>query len=200
MSTQPPAEFAAHQPGDHAQQGTGGQHSAPRRTPAAPPAAGKVWLRDEVLATDPDAVRKLVERTGFFRPDEVDIAAELVDERLARGLASGYHFVFATIDGQVAGYACYGPIACTIGSYDLYWIAVDPGFQRRGLGRQLMAEVEARVAEMGGQRIYIDTSGKTQYAPTRHFYERSGFRCEARLADFYASGDDRMIYVKAVDR
>ena len=112
--------------------------------------------------------------------------------------ASGYHFVFAESYDAVAGYACYGPIACTVGSFDLYWIAVDPRFQRHGIGRQLMAAVESRVADAGGQRIYIDTSGKPQYAPTRAFYERSGFHCDARLADFYAPGDDKLIYVKAV--
>ena len=112
--------------------------------------------------------------------------------------ASGYHFVFAEQGDDVAGYACYGPIACTVASFDLYWIAVDPQFQRHGIGRLLMAAVESRVAEAGGQRIYIDTSGKPQYSPTRAFYERSGFRCDAQLADFYAPGDDRVIYVKAV--
>ena len=35
----------------------------------------------------------------------------------------------------VVGYACYGPIACTVASYDLYWIAVDPQFQRHGIGQ-----------------------------------------------------------------
>ncbi|MEX0611695.1 MAG: GNAT family N-acetyltransferase [Pirellulales bacterium] len=121
-----------------------------------------------------------------------------MDEHLARGAASGYHFVFAEVADLLAGYACYGPIACTTASFDLYWIAVDPRFQRQGVGRLLMAAVESRVAAAGGQRIYIDTSGRSQYGPTRAFYERSGFRCEARLADFYAPSDDRLIYVKVV--
>ena len=64
------------------------------------------------------------ESTGVFSPGEIQIAVELADERLAKGEASGYYFVFAEEDGQVRGYACYGPIALTVGSYDLYWIAV----------------------------------------------------------------------------
>ena len=119
---------------------------------------------------------------------------------MTRGEASGYHFVFAEQGYEAAGYACYGDIACTLGSFDLFWIAVDPRFQRHGIGRMLMAAVESRVAAIGGRRIYIDTSGKPQYEPTRAFYERSGFRCEARLADFYAPDDDRVIYAKAVNR
>jgi ribosomal protein S18 acetylase RimI-like enzyme len=159
----------------------------------------KVTLRDKVWPGDRDAVRAIVEGTEFFRPDEVAIAVELVEERLEHGEASGYYFVFADVGNAVAGYACYGPIACTIGSFDLYWIAVDPRYQRHGVGRLLMAKVESKIAEAGGRRIYIDTSGQHKYAPTRSFYEQNGFRMEARLADFYASGDDRIIYVKLIN-
>jgi ribosomal protein S18 acetylase RimI-like enzyme len=155
-------------------------------------------LRYEVRHSDRDAVQTIVERTEFFRADEVNVAVELVDEYLARGLASGYHFVFAENEGAVVGYACYGPIACTVASYDLYWIAVDPTQQGQGIGRQLIQATEAEIAATGGRRIYIDTSGQPKYAPTRAFYERSGFRCAARLVDFYAPGDDRLIYQKIV--
>lgn len=159
----------------------------------------EVALRDAVRPADRDAVRKLVEGTSFFRPDEVAVAVELVEEHLARGPASGYHFVFADAGDAIAGYACYGPIACTVDSYDLYWIAVDPQIRRQGLGSLLLDAVSRRVVAAGGERIYIDTSGRPQYAPTRAFYARSGFRCEARLVDFYAANDDRMIYVKVLN-
>jgi ribosomal protein S18 acetylase RimI-like enzyme len=158
-----------------------------------------VQLRDIVNAADRDAVRSLVTRTGFFRPDEIDVAVELVGERLARGPTSGYEFLFAERAGQLVGYACYGPIACTLGSYDLYWIAVDPSCQRSGIGRRLAQEVIARVAAAGGRRIFIDTSSQPRYAPTRAFYERNGYTCAARLPDFYAPGDDRVIYTANVD-
>jgi GNAT superfamily N-acetyltransferase len=157
-------------------------------------------FRFKVYDADRDAVRSIVDGTGFFRPDEVDVAVELVDEHLHRGVASGYHFVFAEIEGRVVGYACYGPIACTVASYDLYWIAVDTANQRSGMGGSLMHAVEAKITASGGQRIYIDTSGQPKYSPTRSFYERHGFRCEARLVDFYAPGDDRIIYSKCVSQ
>jgi ribosomal protein S18 acetylase RimI-like enzyme len=163
-------------------------------------AAGQCRFRDDVRPTDREAVRTLVERTKFFRPDEILIAVELVDEHLARGACSGYQFVFADLDSELSGYACYGPIPCTTASFDLYWIAVDPRLQRRGIGEKLMSAVETRVRSAGGQRIYIDTSGKSQYAPTRAFYDRMGFRCDARLKDFYAPDDDRVIYVKTLSR
>ena len=157
-------------------------------------------LRTQILARDRDAVRRLVERTGFFDPDEIDIAVELVEECLARGAASSYHFVCADKNDVLIGYACYGAVPCTRGSYDVYWIAVDPDFQRHGLGRALLSAAESLIAKAGGERIYIDTSGREQYASTRAFYERNGYSCEARLKDFYALGDDRLIYSKLLDK
>jgi ribosomal protein S18 acetylase RimI-like enzyme len=159
-------------------------------------AAAACRFRDDVRPGDCHSVRALVESTRYFRADEIDIAVELVSERQTRGAASGYEFIFAEIDDTLAGYACYGPIPCTIGSFDLYWIAVSPRYQQHGIGRALVAAVESRVVAAGGRRIYIDTSGKDQYAPTRAFYERNGFYCEARLTNFYAPGDDRVIYAK----
>ncbi len=156
-------------------------------------------MRYDVVPSDREAVRTLVDRTGFFHTDEIDIAVELVAQRLADGAVSGYEFVFAdSTMSLLGGYACYGAIPCTAASFDLYWIAVDPRFQRQGVGRMLIDAVERQVAAKGGERIYIDTSGRGQYQPTRSFYERSGFRCEARLTDFYAPGDDRVIYVKSL--
>lgn len=159
----------------------------------------QVAFRDSVHPSDPVAIRRIVESTSFFRPDEVEVAVELAQERLAKGEASGYFFVFAEFDGGVAGYACYGPIACTLGSFDLYWLAVDQAHQGRGLGRLLVRECERRIRLQGGRRIYIETSGRPQYKPTRRFYEHCDYQTVAVLADFYDSGDDKVILVKRID-
>jgi ribosomal protein S18 acetylase RimI-like enzyme len=153
-------------------------------------------LREEVQPSDRDAVRRLVEATGFFRPDEVEVAVELVDTRLEKGEPSGYEFLFAEESGRMAGYACYGPIACALGAYDLYWIAVEPAFQGRGLGRALLNEVERRVESRSGRHVYIETSGRPQYEPTRAFYRRCGYELAAVLEDFYDRGDAKLIWRK----
>jgi D-alanine-D-alanine ligase len=158
----------------------------------------RVILRDRVTSADADNVRRIVSSSGFFSVAEVDVAVELVDERLRRGAASGYDFLFADLDAATVGYACYGPIACTVGSFDLYWIAVESQQRRCGLGRLLIEAVEQRVAQAAGRRIYIETSGRAQYAPTHAFYERCGYSAEAVLPDFYAPGDAKIIYSRAV--
>jgi GNAT superfamily N-acetyltransferase len=158
-----------------------------------------VALRYEVSAADRQRVRTLVAATGFFSPSEIDVAVELVDERLAKGAAaSGYDFVFAEAGGELLGYACFGPIPATAVSFDLYWIVVHPARQRMGLGRQLMDDAERLIRAGGGRRVYVDTSNRPQYAPTRAFYQRCGYTCEAVLQDFYAPGDDKVIFVKVL--
>lgn len=160
--------------------------------------AGWRW-RDRPRPEDAPAVEALVAATGFFRPAEVAIARELVEEAVARGaVASGYHFLLADGPHGLAGYACFGPIAGTLGSFDLYWIVVRPDLQGRGLGRALLGAVEERVAAAGGRRLYIETSTTERYAPTRAFYAACGYRHEATLAEFYAPGDGKAFYVKVL--
>jgi ribosomal protein S18 acetylase RimI-like enzyme len=155
-------------------------------------------LRYEVVPDDRCRVRDLVLSTGFFSSAEIDVAVELVDERLAKGGVSGYEFVLAEAGARLIGYACYGPIPATEGSYDLYWIVVDKRCQQQGYGRLLLETCEQQIRAAGGQRIFVDTSNRSQYAPTRAFYERCGYRREALLRDFYAFGDDKVIYGKAI--
>lgn len=156
-------------------------------------------FRYEPRDADREAVREIVASTGFFDLSEIDVAVELVDERLKRGPASGYYFVFVDDrQGITHGYTCYGPIAVTHGSFDLYWIAVAQSDRGKGLGRVLLAETERLVRLAGGRRIYIETSNRQQYASTRGFYKRCEYELDALLKDFYAVGDDKAIYSRAV--
>jgi ribosomal protein S18 acetylase RimI-like enzyme len=157
-------------------------------------------FRQDICPEDMERVRKLVEITGFFNSGEVEVAVELVRERLQKGEASGYHFIMAEHYGRLIGYTCYGPIPCTQSSFDVYWIAVHPDYQGRGVGRQLLKETERRIKNADGVRVYVDTSQRLQYASTRAFYERCGFKLESLLPDFYAQGDGKVIYCKQLVR
>ncbi len=157
-----------------------------------------VTYREFVRHADVARICELVTATANFSDEEIAIAAELAEERLARGLASGYEFLFAERDGQVQGYACYGPIPGTVARYDLYWVAVDPAAQRYRIGATLVERVETAVRERGGERIYIDTSTSAAYAPARGFYGRMGYQTVAELPDFYKSGDGKLIFLKVL--
>ena len=154
--------------------------------------------RYELRPEDPERIRCLVQATGFFTDAEIQVAEELAQERLSKGRASGYHFVMVDREEHLVGYTCYGHIACTISSYDIYWIAVQPERQGEGWGRRLLAETERLIRESGGTRIYVETSQRGQYDGTRAFYERMDYRLDAVIPDFYAPGDGKVIYCRVL--
>ncbi|MFO8239440.1 MAG: GNAT family N-acetyltransferase [Dissulfuribacterales bacterium] len=158
----------------------------------------KIAYRRDVVAEDCERIRDLVTSSRFFSTHEIDVAAELVEERLSKGLQSGYHFLFAEDGVHLLGYTCYGPIACTKDRFDLYWIVVQPQLRGKGLGRRLLAETEILVRGLGGERIYVETSSREQYSPTRGFYVTCGYELCATLKGFYGEGDDKMIYMKTL--
>jgi D-alanine-D-alanine ligase len=158
-----------------------------------------IAFRSSVSEKDLAAVRLITESTGFFYPEEVDTAVELVEDRLAKGPRCGYHFLFAEQDGRPVGYTSFGPIACTRESYDLYWICVAKDYRGKGLGTQLLEQTEESIATYGGSRVYIETSARPLYEPTRAFYLARGYSQIAKLEDFYAPGDAKAMYLKILN-
>ena len=155
-------------------------------------------FRESVDPADTEYVRAIVHSTGFFSAEEVEIAVELVTERLVKGLESGYYFLFAEQNNRVVGYSSFGPIPGTKVSFDLYWIAVHNDFRGMGVGKKLIVASEQAIHRLGGERIYVETSSRDQYQPTRAFYLACGYKQEALLEDFYAPGDSKVIYVKVI--
>ncbi|MFI5042659.1 MAG: GNAT family N-acetyltransferase [Acidimicrobiales bacterium] len=136
----------------------------------------------------------LVRGTGLFREAEVRTAVELLDEALEGD--DDYRFLGAFDGDELVGYACYGPTPDTLGTFDLYWIAVDRARQGAGIGTQLVRAVEQRLAAVGGRLIVVETSSRADYTPTRAFYESRGYAKTATIRGYYAPADDLVIYVK----
>ena len=138
----------------------------------------------------------LLRDTAVFREDEIAVALEVLDSYFARpGL--DYTAVGAfTPGGELLGYFVIGPTPCTLGTWDLYWIAVSPVAQGRGVGTVLLEEVEGKLTRSNARQLIIETSSRPPYDPTRAFYLKRGYREVARVPDFYEDGDDRVIYAK----
>jgi ribosomal protein S18 acetylase RimI-like enzyme len=171
----------------------------------------------ELAPANRDRLTQILDATRVFRPEEVEVALELFDEAFpphaspsgpadALPPATGYRLPAAgcsyaflgafTPEGELVGYACYGPTPDTDRSYDLYWIAVDPCAQGTGSGTRLLTEVERTLQGQHARMLIVETSSRSEYASTRRFYEKRGYAEAARVREFYAPGDDRVIFTK----
>jgi ribosomal protein S18 acetylase RimI-like enzyme len=138
-------------------------------------------------------LEQLTRATGLFREEEVATAVELLDESAGD---DDYRFLGA-FDGELLiGYACFGPTPGTEATYDLYWIVVDRPRQGSGIGSQLLAEVEQRLTTDDARLIVVETSSRADYAPTRGFYEARGYTRTATIPEYYAPGDDLVVFTK----
>ena len=147
---------------------------------------------------DRQIVLSFLAETGFFRPDEIEIAREVLDVALADGPEGHYQSFVAIADSEVVGWMCFGPTPCTLGCFDLYWIGVSGAWQGRGIGRALMAFAEHAIAQQGGRLIVIETSSRDVYLPTREFYKALDYRQVAQVPEFYGPSDDRVIFSKTL--
>ncbi len=182
-----------------------GERLAAARPPAAPaPTAGEpprratsdgVRLRGMREADIPRLV-EITRDCGVFRPDEVAVAEEVLT---AADAGEDYEATVAEVHDRLVGWAVHGLTPLTDATYDLYWIAVDPACQGRGIGTALLKHVERRVADCGGRWVTVETSSLPPYARARALYERGGYEQVGWIPDFYAPGDARVMYARRAD-
>lgn len=149
-----------------------------------------------MVAGDKPAIMGILRLIREFTPEEVSVAEELIDAYLEASSSSGYLVFVAEVNSVVTGYVCYGLTPLTKGTWDVYWVAVDPEGQGQGVGRALMAFAEGKIKESQGRLVFVETSGRPDYDKTRRFYRSLGYRVAARIADFYSPGDDKLILEK----
>jgi ribosomal protein S18 acetylase RimI-like enzyme len=152
-----------------------------------------------------DRLTSILRASGLFRDHEIAVALELFDEGVAGGAPDGvgsddYRFAGAfDARDELLGYACWGPTPATDRTWDLYWIAVDPAAQGRGVGTRLLTEVERRLSEADARLLVVETSSRDDYAATRAFYRARAYDEVARLREYYAPGEDaRVVFTKRV--
>jgi D-alanine-D-alanine ligase len=146
---------------------------------------------------DRGRIEEITRSTGLFREEEIPIALEVFDEATGEVPGNTYTVLGAACEDRLAGWICWGPTPCTAGTYDLYWMAVDPALQGTGIGTALLTEMERRLEGIA-RLIIIETAGRPEYAGTRAFYKARGYSAVSRIPDFYAPGDDQVVFVKSV--
>ena len=148
---------------------------------------------------DREKLYSMLVETRVFTREEIEVAMELIDIVLKDPNQKDYRIdCMANDEDQAIGYVCYGPVPMTQGTFDLYWIVVDPRSQGQGVGSDLLHFLEGGVRERKGRMILIDTSSIPQYEKTQKFYSGHGFQEVARVPDYYHPGNDRITFCKRV--
>jgi ribosomal protein S18 acetylase RimI-like enzyme len=86
-------------------------------------------------------------------------------------------FLVATLDSRLVGTAMAG--------YDghrgwVYYVAVDPGWQRRGVGTALMNRVERQLALLGCPKLNLQVRASNEAVVS--FYQKLGYAVEPRTS------------------
>ena len=148
-----------------------------------------------LMPGDRPAIERILRQVKVFTEEEVDTALQIVDLCLQTWEQRDYMINVATDEGgSPLGYLCYGKTPLTDGVYHLYWIAVDPNHQARGIGGALLGFLEKNVKELGGRMILVETSSSPEYQKARDLYLKHGYREVARIEDFYRVNEGLIIY------
>lgn len=134
--------------------------------------------------------------THVFKPLELVALAEVFDDYFRANHALGHRSVTCERAGEPVGFAYYAPAAMTDRTWYLYWIAVSKQSQARGVGGILLRQAEDEIRGAGGRLLLIETSSLPHYELTRRFYLKHDYELHARIRDFYADGDDLVLFRK----
>jgi ribosomal protein S18 acetylase RimI-like enzyme len=154
-------------------------------------------LRFDLKRGENKRIRSITESVNAFNQDEIDIAEELAIDNIEKGAdKSEYQFLLCENGSDVIGYTCYGYTRGTKNSYDLFWIVICNEFRGKGIGKKLISETEKIISDLGGKKLYVETSSKDSYYSSRQFYLKCGYMEEAVFKDYYDDRDDKVVYMK----
>ena len=143
-------------------------------------------------AADTAAILALANAAIGFEPDEQAELSATLDQHIAGNSAA---FWLTDEDkGEIIVAAYCAPEAMTNGTWNLLFIAIHPDHQGQGRGKALMEFVEQHLAAQGDRLLLVETLAS--FEDTRAFYKRCDYEEEARIRDYYAQGQDKIIYRK----
>ena len=71
-----------------------------------------------------------------------------------------------------------------------------PRWQGHGVGTSLLTDAEAHVQSQGGRLLIISTSSTNATENARAFYLKRGYIKCGQIPDYYAQGDDKIIFTR----
>lgn len=150
------------------------------------------------MPEDRAALVTLAVETGMFSGDELEALEGMVEAYFGDAPDPGSHWVVHEAGGTISAAALYAPEMMAEDVWNLLFIGVRGTARRQGLAGALLAHVETAVAAEGARLLIVETSGLDAFAPARRLYRKHGYDEEARIRDFYRTGDDKIVFRKAM--
>lgn len=141
-------------------------------------------------------IEKFLGKVKAFSDEEIKVAMELVSIAAKDSKQTEYNVFVYTEGRKILGYYCIGKRPLTDAVYDLYWIVTNPDYPKKGVGKNLLRHAEDFVLSHNGRWLLAETSSKEAYAPARNFYLRNHYSIIAEINNFYAIGDNLMVFGK----
>lgn len=151
-------------------------------------------IRD-TQASDTDAILAIIEDSGQFDADGIAHVRSTLERHLAH--ESGALWLTAD-DGEPVGIAYCAPEVVANGTWNLLMLWTRQDRHGRGHGAALVSRVEDQLRQRGARLLIVETSGLPAFALARAFYAKCGFLHEARIKNFFAAGDDKLILTKSL--
>jgi len=137
---------------------------------------------------------------------EVLNGTELFPSEMLPGMVSGFLsddessdiWLTCEANGKAVGFCYAVPEELAEGAWNMLAIAVLPSEQGGGCGGAITKHLESELKERGQRILIADTSGADDFAQTREFYRKNGYAEEARIRDFWAAGDDKIVFWKSL--
>jgi GNAT superfamily N-acetyltransferase len=145
---------------------------------------------------DTKALLALTAHTGVFKSHEVQALDEVLTDYHVGNENLEHQSVTYEEHGEILAFAYWAPASMTDRTWYLYWIAVTKQTQAKGIGGKLLKHVEQDVKTRRGRVLLIETSSLPSYDLTRKFYLKHHYEQAAVIRDFYADGDNLVVFSK----
>jgi ribosomal protein S18 acetylase RimI-like enzyme len=143
--------------------------------------------------SDARAIMSIVGQSGQF--DEESLAH--IEQTLENHLMGHSDAIWLTADdGEPVGVAYCAPEPVASGVWNLLMLWTRSDRYGQGHGTALVSEMESQLRERTARLLIVETSGLPAFAPARAFYEKCGFKHEAIIKNYFAHGDDKLVFTK----
>lgn len=150
-----------------------------------------------MVSQDREVLYEVLQKTGVFSVQAINLAMELVDAYLFNAGQEEYRVVVGEAEqGQAVVFACYGPVAGTEGTWRLHFLVVTPAHQHHGTGTEMLTWLEARMRGEGARLVIIEITSEAKYAAFTRFFTERAYKQAGRIRNYFRSGEDMLFYIK----